>query len=158
LVPGGGWEASFTLSRSRARDKSAPSVAPSEAELQRTEARRQKALALAKAGCGTLEIPGGGRLEWRCDGSIPRAEPFAMEIRGFGPDGKPLQDHALGVDCTMPHHGHGMNVQPAMTQTSPGCWRANPLLLHMPGRWELCFDLVGPDRRSRRTQTTLEIE
>jgi hypothetical protein len=154
----GRWEATFTLSRSRARDKSAPSVAPTIAELERAEAKRVKALDRARLGTGSVEIPGGGRIEWKTQGAVPRGEPFAMQVTAFGPDGNALQDHTLGVDCTMPHHGHGMNVRPTVTLASPGCWTVDPMLLHMPGRWELCFDLAGPDHRIRRTQTTLEVE
>jgi hypothetical protein len=58
----------------------------------------------------------------------------------------------------MPHHGHGMNVRPVIRESSSGCWSVDPMLLHMPGRWELCFDLAGPDARNRRSQTTLEVE
>lgn len=154
----GRWEATFTLSKSRARDKTAPSEAPSAAEQERAEVRRKEARARAESGRGSLDIPGGGRLEWSTVGVVPRGEPFAMQVRAFGPDGKPLADHTLGVDCTMPHHGHGMNVRPVITQTAPGCWSVDPMLLHMPGRWELCFDLAGRDSRNRRSQTTLEVE
>ena len=154
----GAWESTFSLSRSRARDKSAPSEAPTPADVARVEARRRQALAVARAGAGSVDIPGGGRIEWSTAGPIPRAEPFALEVRAFGADGKPLAGHALGVDCTMPHHGHGMNVRPVLTELGPGWWKADPMLLHMPGRWELCFDLAGADARSRRTQCTLEIE
>jgi hypothetical protein len=154
----GDWQATFTLSRSRARDKSAPSAAPTNAEMQRAEARRLKALDRARAGSGSVDIPGGGRIEWRTQGAVPRGEPFAMQVRAIDAEGKSLEGQSLGVDCTMPHHGHGMNVRPVVTQDSPGCWSVDPMLLHMPGRWELCFDLAGADRRTRRTQTTLEVE
>ncbi|MFZ4721819.1 MAG: hypothetical protein ACOYMI_01565 [Phycisphaerales bacterium] len=154
----GRWEATFTLSKSRARDKTAPSEAPSAAELARAEARRQEAIARTKAGHGVIGIPGGGRLEWSTNGSVPRGEPFAMQVRAFGADGSPLAGHVLGVDCTMPHHGHGMNVRPVITETGIGRWSVDPMLLHMPGRWELCFDLAGSDARNRRSQTTLEVE
>jgi hypothetical protein len=154
----GRWEATFTLSKSRARDKTAPSEAPSAAERERAEARRKEARARAESGRGSLDIPGGGRLEWSAAGAVPRGEPFTLQVRAFGPGGKPLADHTLGVDCTMPHHGHGMNLRPVITQTAPGCWTVDPMLLHMPGRWELCFDLAGTDSRIRRSQTTLEVE
>jgi sugar lactone lactonase YvrE len=154
----GRWEATFSLSKSRAREKTAPSEAPSAEEMQRAEARRQEAMTRARDGHGALDIPGGGRLEWSTNGPVPRGEPFTMRVRAFGPDGKPLEGHALGVDCTMPHHGHGMNVQPVITRTAPGCWTVDPMLLHMPGRWELCFDLAGADSRNRRSQCTLEVE
>jgi hypothetical protein len=154
----GRWEATFTLSKSRARDKTAPSEAPGATELARAESRRHESIARAKAGRGVIEIPGGGRLEWSTNGAVPRGEPFAMQVRAFGADGEPLKGHALGVDCTMPHHGHGMNVRPVITETATGCWTVDPLLLHMPGRWELCFDLAGTDSRNRRSQITLEVE
>ena len=71
--------------------------------------------------------------------------------------GQPLSGYELGVDAEMPHHNHGMNVRPKISQISPGTWLADPLLFHMPGRWELIFD-VKKDGRVSRAQTTLELE
>lgn len=46
------------------------------------------------------------------------------------------------VDATMPEHRHGMNYRPSVHDEGEGRWRAEGLLWHMAGRWELRFDLV----------------
>ena len=154
----GQWQSTFTLSKSRARNPTPPTSAPGAEELARAASRRDAALALARAAKGSLPLPGGGELRWSAPAPVPRAEPFAMQVTLVGADGAPLKDAALRVDCTMPHHGHGMNVEPAMRQVAPGQWIAEPLLLHMPGRWELAFDVTWPDGRIRRSQCSLEVE
>jgi hypothetical protein len=50
----------------------------------------------------------------------------------------------LRVDAVMPEHKHGMNYRPTVTSTGEGRFRAEGLLLHMPGLWEFSFDLRGP--------------
>ena len=50
----------------------------------------------------------------------------------------------LRVDATMPDHRHGMNYRPTLAATGPGRYRAEGLLLHMPGRWEFAFELRAP--------------
>ena len=47
----------------------------------------------------------------------------------------------LTVDAHMPDHRHGMNYKPSVALTAPDTWRANGLLLHMPGKWEFLFGL-----------------
>jgi cytochrome c peroxidase len=49
----------------------------------------------------------------------------------------------LKVDAHMPAHRHGMNYAPKVTALGPGRWRAEGLLFHMPGRWELVFVVDG---------------
>jgi hypothetical protein len=55
----------------------------------------------------------------------------------------------------MPHHGHGMNVAPTVKRTRPGEFRVDGMLFHMPGYWELYFDLVqgGTLERAQGTVT-----
>jgi hypothetical protein len=48
---------------------------------------------------------------------------------------------ALAVDAFMPDHGHGMNYKAAVTKIAAGQFRAEGLMFHMPGRWELYFDV-----------------
>ena len=45
------------------------------------------------------------------------------------------------ADAAMPQHGHGMNVAPTVKQVAPGTYRVDGMLFHMPGYWELYFDL-----------------
>lgn len=55
------------------------------------------------------------------------------------------------VDAQMPKHGHGMNYRPTSTPTGPGAFRIAGLMLHMAGHWQITFDLVQGDRRTRLT-------
>jgi hypothetical protein len=64
---------------------------------------------------------------------------------------------ALRVDATMPEHRHGMNYRPGITTLGPGRWRADSLLFHMPGRWELHFD-VRENERTERLTDIVEVE
>ena len=55
----------------------------------------------------------------------------------------------LRVDAQMPEHGHGMNYRPTVAATGPGRYMAQGLLFHMPGRWQLVFDVERGGRRER---------
>jgi hypothetical protein len=45
------------------------------------------------------------------------------------------------VDATMPAHRHGMNYRPSLKPLGGGRWRADGLLFHMAGAWELRIEL-----------------
>jgi hypothetical protein len=57
------------------------------------------------------------------------------------------------VDATMPEHKHGMNYRASVTARGDGHYRAEGLMFHMPGRWELQFDLRSEAGTVRLTQT-----
>jgi hypothetical protein len=59
------------------------------------------------------------------------------------------------VDARMPEHRHGMNYRPTITATGEGRYRAEGLMLHMAGKWELVFELRDKDSVQRVTQTLL---
>lgn len=65
---------------------------------------------------------------------------FALEIATCAKDGKTAPE-SLKVDAQMPEHRHGMNYAPTVTRTGPQRWRAEGLMFHMPGRWQLSFEL-----------------
>jgi len=46
------------------------------------------------------------------------------------------------VDARMPAHFHGMNRVPKMTRGSGNTWKAEGLLFHMSGHWELYVDIT----------------
>lgn len=56
------------------------------------------------------------------------------------------------IDARMPEHGHGMNYRPSLQARGPGRWRAEGLMLHMAGRWELSFELRRGEQVERLTQ------
>jgi cytochrome c peroxidase len=68
------------------------------------------------------------------------AKHFALEVAACAKPGHPAPE-GLKVDAHMPAHRHGMNYAPAVRALGPGRWRAEGLLLHMPGRWEFVFEL-----------------
>lgn len=81
---------------------------------------------------------------------IPLNRPFALDIRLC--DGRMAEFPQLtAVDARMPAHRHGMNYKPTLTKLDWGHYRAEGLLLHMPGDWEFSFDFTGADRRERLT-------
>jgi cytochrome c peroxidase len=63
---------------------------------------------------------------------------------------------ALKVDAHMPEHKHGMNYAPKVQALGPGRWRAEGLMLHMPGKWEFVF-VVDGERMAHRFDLSAEI-
>lgn len=53
------------------------------------------------------------------------------------------------LDAQMPAHGHGMNYRPTVTALGVDRFRITGLMLHMPGKWRLTFDLVHGNTRTR---------
>ncbi len=90
---------------------------------------------------------GSWRVEWRLVENekpvdLPTARKrFTVELRIA-----PLRDGALPVqavivDAQMPEHHHGMNVQPSIEVGDDGRARADGMLFHMTGRWEVDVDI-----------------
>ena len=86
-------------------------------------------------------------VSWRpIGGPIPSLEPFSVEVRVVDPHGDPIPEGmTVLVDATMPHHGHGMNVEPRIDATGGGRFTAEGMLMHMPGRWEFTVDVLDED-------------
>jgi hypothetical protein len=102
-------------------------------------------------------LPADARRLWTTDRRYEiayRFEPALATDRHFSvivarcPTSPPLE---LRIDATMPQHRHGMNYRPTVRQTAPGAWRADGLLLHMPGRWEFRFELSDGERTAHAT-------
>lgn len=70
-------------------------------------------------------------------------EPFAVDIAVCGSKG-PFTGE-MRADADMPAHRHGMNYSPEISVVSPGRFRAEGFLLHMPGTWRFKFDLLTAD-------------
>lgn len=77
---------------------------------------------------------------------------FALDI-AVCPRGAAAPPRAVGVDAVMPEHRHGMNYRPTVTALGPGRYRAVGLLFHMPGRWDLLFDVDTGAGTERLTAT-----
>ena len=67
---------------------------------------------------------------------------FSLEIAVCAKPGSPTPT-SLKVDAHMPEHRHGMNYVPSLKLVAPGRWRAEGLMFHMPGKWELLFYVNG---------------
>lgn len=115
----------------------------------------------ARAACPPVPADGaviagaGAQLAWRVDGEAPIAvgRHFALVVQ-VCPSGARL----VRVDATMPEHRHGMNYRPTLSALGDGRWRAEGLMFHMAGRWELRFDLddgAGGRRDSLRADVVL---
>ena len=83
---------------------------------------------------------------------IPVGQHFVVDFSVCTRAGAKLPQ-AVRVDAAMPEHKHGMNYRPGVTAVRPGTYRAEGLLFHMPGRWDLTFDLVAGNTTERVTQT-----
>ena len=87
--------------------------------------------------------------------AIEIGQHFAVEaIVCAGPPGAPS---GLRVDAYMPEHRHGMNYRPTVTSRGGGAYVAEGLLFHMPGLWQLRFDVERGGRTERLT-ADMEIE
>jgi hypothetical protein len=49
----------------------------------------------------------------------------------------------LRLDAHMPDHRHGMNYRAVVVPRGNGRYVAEGLLFHMPGRWQLVFDVAS---------------
>jgi len=63
----------------------------------------------------------------------------------------------LLVDAYMPAHRHGMNYRPRVVRKGEGIYMAEGLLFHMPGQWQLRFD-VERGGRIERLSADIELE
>ena len=59
------------------------------------------------------------------------------------------------IDAVMPEHRHGMNYRPTLDAKGNGHYVAEGFLFHMPGRWQLSFDVERGGRRTRLTSDVL---
>ena len=75
---------------------------------------------------------------------------FAIEFT-VCPVAKAPMPRTVRVDASMPQHRHGMNYRPTVVAKAPGRYRAEGLLFHMSGRWEIAFDVVTGNATERIT-------
>ena len=112
------------------------------------------ALAAALAGCdGKDGAAGKGPREVRSNAGrytvtftpspdpIPMNQQFDLSFR-VAPRQGSKEPTKVEVDARMPAHGHGMNRVPKITRQPDGAFKAEGMLFHMPGHWELYFDVT----------------
>lgn len=68
-----------------------------------------------------------------------------------------VTDADVVVDAAMPEHRHGMNVVPRVRKLNNGSYVASGMVFHMPGRWELYFDITRKGE-TERAQAELVLE
>jgi hypothetical protein len=90
-------------------------------------------------------------IAWRPLGdTVTVGQPFAIEFE-VCQRGTPTTIDRLRVDAWMPEHRHGMNYRTTLSGARPGPLRAEGLLFHMPGRWQLVFEMRAGERALRLT-------
>ncbi len=57
----------------------------------------------------------------------------------------------VNVDAQMPGHRHGMNYKPIIHREAAGRYRADGCMLHVPGRWNVIFELRAAGRTRPRS-------
>lgn len=122
--------------------------------------RARPAAARGGSGCDALARLGDGseRLEsanvvlaYRAyPAPITVGQPFSVEVAACA-RGDNAAVSSIAFDAVMPAHRHGMNYAPRMSATEPGRATADGVLLHMPGRWQLVFDVRVGSRTERLT-------
>jgi hypothetical protein len=111
--------------------------------------------ALPAAAC-PLPVPalqqGAVQATWKVEGApITVGKHFAIAVQIC-----PANAVLTRVDATMPEHQHGMNYRPSIQRVGgpqDGRWRAEGLMFHMPGRWELRLDVQAAGRAEKLTDT-----
>ena len=109
-------------------------------------------LTVASAGVLSCELPGGPSASLKTEGhtilyrAAPRVgEHFAVELAVCPPP------DAVRVDASMPAHRHGMNYEPSVVPLGGGRYRAEGLMFHMPGDWQLLFEIRAGGTTERVT-------
>ena len=75
---------------------------------------------------------------------VVAGEHFNVEF-AVCPRGGARPPASVRVDASMPEHRHGMNYRPVVVAKGGGRYKAEGLMFHMSGRWEITFDLATPD-------------
>ena len=73
-------------------------------------------------------------------------ELFALDVMVCSKHG---EARALAVDATMPEHKHGMNYKPVVKRGAAGAFAVTGFMFHMPGRWQLVFEVDTSAGRER---------
>lgn len=115
------------------------------------------AVSASAPACDTAP-PGARRVEssryllyYRMNPAKPEASKhFAVDLTVCPKAGAPRPE-AVRVDATMPAHGHGMNYRVDVVPRGSSRFEARGLMFHMPGRWELVFEVCGGDNWDRAT-------
>ena len=76
-------------------------------------------------------------------------QPFSLIMNVCTKRGEPAE--LVAIDATMPAHKHGMNYAAKIVPGVDGRYRVEGLVFHMPGDWELVFDVRSGGETERLT-------
>ncbi len=105
------------------------------------------ASAAVQAQACVVEVAGGRtvdaadyRLAYRTQPQkIVIGRPFGMEVTVCAKAGGVID--GIQIDGFMPDHRHGMNYRPTTKSLGGGRFQVDGLMFHMPGRWDIHFDI-----------------
>ncbi|WP_421998956.1 hypothetical protein [Reyranella sp.] len=78
---------------------------------------------------------------------IEVGEPFSLLFNVCTKRDNPAE--LVAVDAVMPEHKHGMNYRPTIVSLGEGRFRVDGMIFHMPGRWEISFDVRAGEESER---------
>lgn len=78
---------------------------------------------------------------------IEVGEPFSLLFNVCTKSDNPAE--LVAVDAVMPDHKHGMNYRPTIVSLGEGRFRVDGMVFHMPGRWEISFDVRAGEESER---------
>jgi hypothetical protein len=99
----------------------------------------------------------GFTVRWHFVPAQPKVGEFTTIEFTLCRNGAAIPAESLRIDAIMPLHRHGMNFQPRITALGDATFRAEGLMFHMPGTWQLIFEQRTPGGPARVT-TSVEIE
>jgi YtkA-like len=79
--------------------------------------------------------------------------PFALILNVCTRSDQPAE--LVAIEAQMPEHRHGMNYRPTIIAGKDGRYRVEGLMFHMPGRWELNFDVRSGEETERLSHDIL---
>jgi hypothetical protein len=83
---------------------------------------------------------------------IEIGKPFSIDVVACVDGGNHRAPSRIRVDAGMPLHGHGMNYTPGERKIGPGHSAFAGMVFHMPGSWQITFDVYQGDKRQRLTR------
>lgn len=96
---------------------------------------------------------GGTAIAYRTEpAKIEVGKPFSIEVVACVDGEKRMAPSRIRVDAGMPMHGHGMNYRPSERKLGPGHSAFDGLVFHMPGKWQISFDIFEGETRERLIQ------